>query len=592
MIGIFQKKPNLNLFNINKFNNPNSMKKYILLLSIFVYFIQTLQAQKIDLDKRDVSIEQVLLPQNNALTKFNTYNVVLTFNISEKDIIGFSDEYLKNQFYMEGYKYVVDKGDFTLKVTVDKVTLLSEDVIESTKDIKNSAGQMVKTTVYTGQLKYTVNSTIQLIDNATQGIIEEFNFAGSNAPIILTTGAEVYKSEAQDGNAKNKKSLTGLNDQYKALFSGNMAKIKSKYGYRIVNETERFWQIDVSKAPEFAAFNEHLNNVINVLTELKAGGDLEKARTKAAPDLAYMAENGGKVVVIDKNTKQLKYAYYLNLSKAQLYLELLDECAVNANVVVQNGYVESDGKLMLARSNSAKEMLKTANAETWHLSRLNNKEKMYYNLTADYKESMISEALKKAYATPAGYFEFPGDLITINNIRRSGKLISQKDFSHNQAFLKLYGGAFMYIENGVVKKMEINPDSISSLDFGPNLTFSVYKFDNNQDFPVKRLIFKEIAQNRKIKLLEYINTNVDAGTDLRITKNLVAMEVVLREVKTGKMAAVGGWGNATLRERTANFYAQFCPEMKDLILNNTWGNKDSLKEWHSDIAGYYLEHCN
>jgi len=29
--------------------------------------------------------------------------------------------------------------------------------------------------------------------------------------------------------------------------------------------------------------------------------------------------------------------------------------------------------------------------------------------------------------------------------------------------------------------------------------------------------------------------------------------------------------------------------MKDLILNNTWGNKSSIKEWHSDIAGYYLE---
>jgi hypothetical protein len=567
------------------------MKK-ILLLSIFVCFIHTLQAQKIDLDKRDVTIEQVLLPQNNALTKFNTYNVGLTFNPSEKNILGFSDEYLKSQLNLEGYKYVVDKGDFLLKITVDKVTLFSEEVIENTKETTNSAGQMVKIITYTGQLKYAVNSTIRLIDNASQSIIEEFNFASYNAPIVLTTPADVIKAEAQKNNAYNKKNLTGLNEQYKALFSGNMNKIKSKYCYRIVNETERFWEIDVAKAPELATFNQHLNNVLKVLTELKAGVDLDKARTEVAPDLAYWTENGAKVVVTDKNMKKLEYAYYLNLSKAQYYLELLDECEVNAMIVVQNDYDAYDGKMMLARSNSVKEMLKIADAKTWHSSRLNDNAKTYYNLSANYNELMLAETNKKTNSTPDGYFEFPGELITIDNIRRSGKLISKKDFSQNQAFLKLYGGAFIYTENGIVKKMEINPDSISSMDFGPTLKFSVYKFDNNQDFPVKRLIFKEVEKNRKIQLLKYFETNVDIGTDLRITKNLVAMEVILRDRESGKMAAVGGWGNSSLRERTANFYAQFCPKMKDLILNNTWGNKKNIEEWHSDIAGYYLENCN
>lgn len=568
------------------------MKKKLLMLSIFVCVIHTLQAQKVDLDKRDVSIEQVLLPQSNALTKFNTYNVVLTFNPSEKDILGFSDEYLKNQFNMEGYKYVVDQGDFILKIKVDKVTLFGEEFIESTKDVKNSAGQMIKTTFYTGQLKYTVNSTIQLIENASQRVIEEFSFANFNAPIILTTRPELYKTEAQKINVYNKKNLTGLNEQYKTLFSGNMNKIKSKYGFRIVNEPERFWEVDVSKAPELAEFNQHLNNVLNGLTELKAGGDLEKARTKLAPDLAYWAENGAKVVAADKNMKKLKYAYYLNLSKAQYYLELLDQCEVNANVVIQNDYNVYDGKLMLERLTSVKEMLKTANATTWHTTRLSNNEKMYYNLSADYNELMLSETNKKAYSTPDGYFEYPGDLITINNIQRSGKLVSKKELSEGQAFLKLYGATFIYTENDVVKKMEINPDSISSMDFGPNFKYFVYKFDNNQDFPLKRLIFKEIGKNRKIQFLEYCSTNVDIGTDLRITKNLIAMENILRERESGKMAAVGGWGNSTLRERTANFYAQFCPKMKDMILNNVWGNKDTLKEWHGVIAVYYLENCN
>jgi hypothetical protein len=574
-----------------QFNKPNSMKK-LLLLSIFVCFIQTLQAQKIDLDKRDVTIEQVLLPQKNALTRFNTYNVELTFNPSTKDILGFSDAYLKNQLNLDGYKYVVDKGDFSLKIRVDNIALFSEEIIENIKEAKNSAGQMVKTITYIGQLKYAVNSSIRIIDNASQSIIEEFDFANFNTPIVITTKAEALSSEAQKTNAYNKKNLVGVNEQYQALFSGNMNKIKSKYGYRIVNERERFWEIDVVKAPELAVFNQHLNNVLNVLTELKAGGDLGKARTELASDLAYWTENGAKVVVTDKNMKKLKYAYYLNLSKAQYYLELFDACESNARMVVLNDYDVYDGNQMLARSNSVKEMLKTADAKTWHLSRLNDDAKTYYNLAANYSELVLAEKNANTDATPQGYFEFPGDLITINDTRRSGKLISKKDIYQNQVFLKLYGATFIYTENGIVKKMEINPDSISSMDFGPGLNFSVYKFDNNQDFPVKRLIFKEIGKNRKIQLLKYFETNVDIGTDLRITKNLIAMEIVLRERESGKMAAVGGWGNSSLRERTAKFYDQFCPKMKDLILNNAWGNKDTIEEWHSYIAAYYVDNCN
>jgi hypothetical protein len=143
----------------------------------------------------------------------------------------------------------------------------------------------------------------------------------------------------------------------------------------------------------------------------------------------------------------------------------------------------------------------------------------------------------------------------------------------------------------MVKRMAINPDSIASMDFGPDLKFSVFNFDNNQDLPVKRLIFKNIAANRRIQYLQYFNSNLDLVNDLKISKNMVAMEGVLRHKESGKMATVGGWGNSAFRERTANFYAQFCPEMKDLILNNSFGNKNSLKEWHSDIAGYYLEKC-
>src|SRR5690242_7858795 len=102
------------------------MKK-LFLLPLFFCFIQTLFAQKIDLDKRDVTIEQVLLPQNSALVKFTTYNVGLVFNPSEQTTLGFSDEYLKNQLNLEGFNYVKDKGDFSLKINIDKIRLLSEE---------------------------------------------------------------------------------------------------------------------------------------------------------------------------------------------------------------------------------------------------------------------------------------------------------------------------------------------------------------------------------------------------------------------------------------------------------------------------------
>jgi hypothetical protein len=563
----------------------------LLFLSLFVCFTQTIYAQKIDLDKRDVTIEQVLLPQNNALAKFNTYTVSLVFNPSEKEILGFSEEYLKNQLNLDGYNYVKGKADFLLKINVDKVTLLSEEVLEDTKEVKNSAGQMVKTTYYTGQLKYAINTTIQLIDNSTQTVIEEFNFAGKNAPVVLTTLVQTLKSDAEKFNAYNKKNSTNLNEKYKGLFSGHMNKIKSKYGYRIVSETDRFWEIDVKKAPEFAEFNQHLNNVLKALEALKAGDDVANARTVVAPDLAYWKENGAKVVAADKNMKKLKYAYYLNLSKAQYYLELLDECQENAKVIIENDYDENDGKELVAKSNAVKEMLKNAGAQTWHLSRLNASSKTYYNVSEDLNQLTLAETNRKATATPDGYFEFPGDIITINDVRRSGKLISKKDFSDDNIFSKTYGTTFIYEENGVVKRMGINPDSINSMDFGPDLKFSVYNFDNNQDMPVKRLIFKDISKNRKIQYLQYVNSNLDIANDLKITKNMIAMQDVLRHRQSGKMAAVGGWGNSAFRERTADFYAQFCPEMKDMILNNVFGNKNSLKEWQGEIAGYYLEKC-
>lgn len=350
------------------------MKHVLQLLSMIALLTSTVSvslAQKIDLDRVSVRNEYIGLPENGALLGFNTYSV--NFNIDPAVIsqCGYTGNKLTDFGTLNGFGYRAEAGDFTYTLIIEKPITLPGVVEERKSEMKNAAGQKVPLIKYVGKLRQAIPTTIALIERATSREIFKREFGKQAAPYEIPSQEFDNKAQAEAfANVKDGVIHETILNNYKKRLEADLDMIKRTFTPKKKEDKDVFWEVDIKKAPEYAPFNQELAKAKTILEKQSYNQSLDKSKQDMAPILKYWSDNVGTVQLADpKASQKLKYAYLINLAKAQFWLEMFDDCEKTCQQIIANEYDKEDAKDLQKLIALAKSDIKIAKVSSRHFYR-------------------------------------------------------------------------------------------------------------------------------------------------------------------------------------------------------------------------------
>ncbi len=326
-------------------------------------------SQKIDLDKETWTHNFVHLPLIKDLTSLKTYSVSIFADSENLNRIGLSSDKIEASVKLDGFVYINGLADIDIEITIEDFKKISEE-IKTKEQTVYEGGKNVTTKTYIPTTSYSAPTTFKVLVSPDQRLIMNSAIASQQNLVIITSG-EYPTQEGASSQFKgtDDKRLEAFKEKYYSMFLAELNSFREKYDFVKSNESEIFWHIDLKKSPEYAEFNDKLKVAKEIFASIKPSDDVKVIREKLLPTMQYLRENADKLASDDKKNRKLKYAYLLNLSKIQMWLDLTDESSISAQQVVDNDYDKSDGKLLLRKLNLLKEELKNSPNASRHFER-------------------------------------------------------------------------------------------------------------------------------------------------------------------------------------------------------------------------------
>jgi hypothetical protein len=568
------------------------MKKTLTTLFLLLSFLS--YAQKIDLDRERLPVENIILPESAALNGLNTYNVLFYSEPQVLAELGLKDTDLETAFVMIGYTYTKAKeADILLEVTIDRMQVVSESIESRKYDVKNAQGVNVTQTAYFVASNIVAPSYIKLINKQTTTELEYIGVASPNAPIQFKSREFSAYAMAQEYAAKSLISerntffLKAYKDQLYATFN----RIHTKYCYGFNKNTELFWNIDLKKAPEFADFNAELMKAKTVFEKMTATGSIQPLKAELTPVMNYWSTQASQVASEDKKGRKLKYAYLINLARAQYWMEMFDECNATCKAIVENDYDDLDGKTLLLEVANVKKMLAIHGIQTRHFERpaFGSLEMFRVAGNIQHIPRDPSLILLQVETAPKGYSVLPGYLIDFEQNRIEGELWV-RNLDNSETFMPASNTSFVYQGPSGQKKMSVSADNVDKLVLGRTAKFECTLYKNKIGVPEKMQLFRVLYENDKIKVLKLYNSpNGNSNSSLKgdLKQIWSGSELCIMKKSDGIIQPVSGLTVQKTKENVANFYGS-CLMLQQKILEDVIKNVNLL-EGQKLAADYYAE---
>lgn len=318
------------------------MKSFVVVFAVLLSFSSSSlfgQKQKIDLDKLNFQKEYIWLPTSNELKDFNSYSIAFDAKQETLNKFDLNPKVLEEYFQLEGYSYLKDNsGDFIYSIQMGEQVVLSENILEVEKEVKTSEGTKL-VTKYIAEIKLSVPTVIQLINNETGEPIYASVFSTEDDPTVYTDSESSSEAEAQKRiNLK----ISGLNSMVRNVYIDRLKtevrKVKDLYTYRKETTKLTLWEINLKKSPQLEQFQKEIDKVAYTLETASYREPIYPAQIKLQPVLDKWENEAGKLGSSDKYEKKLKFAYLYNLATAQLWLELYDDVFKTCDELIKHGY--------------------------------------------------------------------------------------------------------------------------------------------------------------------------------------------------------------------------------------------------------------
>jgi hypothetical protein len=527
---------------------------------IVILFAGMSQAQKLDLDKEILNHNYIQIPSSIDLANLKTYSVTMFANKDNLDRIGLSADKIESLVKLDGYVYTTGPADIKIEISVDNLKKLSQEVkTKETAGYQNSNGAAAKN--YIATTSYLVPSSIKVIKTLSNETVANREFGIDSNPVVVSS-EEFTTADAANNYLKGSedKRLEKLKETYSKIFASELDNFKERFDFKLNNETDAFWRVDLKKAPEFAEFNEKLATVKQAFAQQKAYDDLNALRQQLSPIMQNWRENADKIPASEKKSKK-KYLYLINLAKTQLWLDMVDECAVTCQQIIDNDYDKVEGKTYLKVIERLREDLKKSPNGTRHFMRDG------FSSTARFKASDIQPIPVKLPNPPAGFKAYAGSIVTVLGEKFNGALWVKA--TGVISFEPKDETKFVYEKNGAIAEQIIDITAIEEISLTSGEKFVRFKHENT------KLFFQVLHETGGHKILKYMRSNEGAESTGSIVDFNNGKELSILKISTGKIQSVGALLESGVAKKTAEFYGS-CEAAKTKVLAGEFGKMNEL----------------
>lgn len=342
-----------------------------LLLTASLCCCATLGAQKIDIDKKAVTTQLLILPSKDVDTSFRTFSYKFN-NSYHLTTWGMDLENAQNSYFkLGGYQTLPANGDLQLEATLQAVRFLETNIESRVEKSKDKAGRETSKTYYKYTVSYDGGFSWKMLDKTGKEYTSRTNTALTST-VRKHTGSEygTYK-EASDAYYNNRQQIN--RDLAAKLIQEHLSSMylnmNSQFGYRPDAEKFNLWVLDTKNHAEYEPMQKHYEAVKAAFANMSPAG-LTPADTEALQaSMDYYRSLPEKYKADEKADTKLRYAAYFNLCNIYLFIDQPDQAVTYANLLIQNDYDKGDGKDFIKDAERLRELFQKKQVNARRLPR-------------------------------------------------------------------------------------------------------------------------------------------------------------------------------------------------------------------------------
>lgn len=478
---------------------------------IFIFLANCilLNAQKVDMDSKTMSISHTYFPTSTLLTPFKTYQV----RISEP--AGFLAKFGLNRVTVsesrvniQGYQKIESGGEFIVDIIIDG---LQNTENKRMTNASNDKSGKTKTSYYHRVVFY-VPVTVRIVDAnqktiATQEIRNSKNLQEWNSN-VYSSNSELDKRLDGEKQQLNKLVTTYLENAFADISN----KLTKQYGYWEDKERVTFYELD-SPHPMFETYKTQIDLMEKEFQSYKPGMNVIEARQNMKPALDFFTNLVSTLNKDDKQQKKLLKHTLINLFLLYFYLDDYNNFKKygDAFTLLEEDEAWEDSKLINA-DDFYKSMKACGATSLYFLRDLSAAKPSALNPVLEEKQNIPQEEIKantqeidlsRLKRNPTDRV-LPGSHTDKNHQKIQGYFVITTEDDDGLKFASSPNVNFVYMdEQGTPRTKPITPKTIDSFNIGQR-QFVVIDYKATGTLGGKSASLAEVlADHPQIKLFKY-----------------------------------------------------------------------------------------
>lgn len=342
------------------------MKFFI--IGIACLLVLAVKAQTVTIANESAPVEYYRMPDEPLPQSYKTYSAEVDIRSGELMRTGLSESMLESEYlFLASYQKASGDGDVHIEANIGDFTVYGERRGTQQTKSKDKNGNEVTRVNYYIELRYSQPMGFRVTDKKGKTLVDEYVFHLTDDQTWRSTN---YSSLSDLDRYWRSNRVFKLSELQKNRVREGMQKISDRvnnlFGYRLINENERFERIGRKKHPLYNDFDNAVETIKKAFRLMDADKDLSEVRKAVQPAIDFYKSADASCKPTDKDAMKLKHIILYNLGLIHFWLEDFDA----AKKYAQNIYLfddnDKDAKRLLEEIDYVESSLKKAGRTTRH----------------------------------------------------------------------------------------------------------------------------------------------------------------------------------------------------------------------------------
>ena len=196
------------------------------------------------------------------------------------------------------------------------------------KEVKTTDGKTIQKVYYGIDIRLSVHTTIQLVENSTSSVLYEAIFSTPQRPNSFRR-TDIDEITASRLFSLRNGGIKGINtyviDSYNKQFDKQIKRLKTICDFEKTTIKQKVYLINTKKAPNYAKEANEIQALIQTIQNSDFTENITENQQKLYPILQSWKQKAKSLNTSDKNQQKLKFMYQYNRAVGLLFLEKYDE---------------------------------------------------------------------------------------------------------------------------------------------------------------------------------------------------------------------------------------------------------------------------